>query len=81
MAVQNHTDGVGRISQLFMLRLWLEELGNEQYELRGSIQHVNSGELLYFRDWPKMETFTERLVHKNGPAKHKNGEEPIIKPA
>jgi len=64
MSVQNHENSAGRSSHQFMLRLWLEELGNEQYELRGSVQHINSGEMLYFRDWPKMEGFIEKQLYK-----------------
>lgn len=50
--------------QLFMLRLWPEDLGGGQTDWRGSIQHVNSGERRYFRDWPAFEAFVEELLHK-----------------
>jgi hypothetical protein len=41
-------------SQLFMLRLWREDLGEGQLEWRGKVQHVTSGEAHYFRDWPAL---------------------------
>jgi hypothetical protein len=38
-------------SQLFTVRVWLEELGEGRSEWRGKVQHVLSGEARYFRDW------------------------------
>jgi hypothetical protein len=49
-------------SHLFTLRLWLEDLGGGQTDWRGKVQCVNSGEALYFRDWPTLEAFVERLL-------------------
>jgi hypothetical protein len=49
-------------SQLFMVRLWPEDLGSGQTDWRGKIQHVNSGEARYFRDWPTLEAFLDRLT-------------------
>lgn len=48
-------------SHLFTVRLWQEELGNGQTELRGKVQHVSSGESRYFRDWPTLITFLQAL--------------------
>lgn len=45
-------------SELFTLRLWLEELGNGQQEWRGKIQHVLSGKVRYFRG---LEGLTDKL--------------------
>ena len=55
MQQQQHT------SHLFMVRLWLEELGNGQREWRGKVQHVTSGEVRYFRDWPTLIAFCSCL--------------------
>jgi len=44
-------------SQLFTVRVWLEELGNGQTEWRGKVQHVTSGEVRYFRDWSTLVAF------------------------
>lgn len=46
-----------RHSQLFTVRLWREELGNGQSEWRGQVQHIVSGEMRYFREWPPLEAF------------------------
>ena len=39
------------ISQLFIVRLWVEDLGDGRWEWRGQVQHVTSGETHYFREW------------------------------
>ncbi len=49
-------------SHLFTVRLWQEELGNGQIELRGKVQHVSSGEARYFRDWPTLIAFLLALL-------------------
>lgn len=49
-------------SQLFTLRLWLEDLGAGQTDWRGKVQHVNSGETLYFRDWETLKAFVEERL-------------------
>lgn len=51
-----------RSSDLFTVRLWQEELGNGQTEVRGKVQHVSSGEVRYFRDWPTLITFLQALL-------------------
>lgn len=38
-------------SQLFTIRLWVEELGNGQEEIRMQVKHIRSGETRYFRMW------------------------------
>jgi hypothetical protein len=43
-------------SHLFTLRLWAEEIGDEQTEWRGEVRHVTSGETRYFRDWSTLVT-------------------------
>ena len=70
MAGQYHEGSAGRNSHQFMLRLWLEELGNDHYELRGSVQHMNSGEMRYFRDWSTLETFVDGLTCRTLPETH-----------
>jgi hypothetical protein len=44
-------DPVKRRSQLFTLRVWLEDVGNGRSEIRGTVKHVLSGETHHFRDW------------------------------
>ena len=41
-------------AQSFMLRMWCEDLGEGRVEWRGKVQHVTSGEVRYFRDWPAL---------------------------
>ncbi len=62
MVANGDADRPAQRSHLFMLRLWLEDLGNGQTGWRGKIQHVNSSEVRYFRNWATMEAFVEELV-------------------
>jgi hypothetical protein len=64
---KNDADQSAQSSQLFMLRMWLEDLGNGQTDWRGKVQHVNSGEVRYFREWAILETFMEELLHQTKP--------------
>lgn len=41
-------------SQLFMVRVWLEKVGDGKAEWRGKVLHVSSSEIGYFRDWQTM---------------------------
>jgi hypothetical protein len=41
-------------SQLFIVRLWIEDVGDGRAEWRGQVQHVISGEARYFREWPTL---------------------------
>jgi hypothetical protein len=49
-------------SHLFTLRMWLEDLGDGQLDWRGKVQHVNSGEVIYFRNWQTLEDFIQGLL-------------------
>jgi hypothetical protein len=44
-------------SNLFMVRVWLEEVDDSHVEWRGKVQRVVSGETLYFREWGSMLAF------------------------
>jgi hypothetical protein len=50
-------------AQLFMLRIWLEDLGAGRYEWRGKVQHVTSGEARYFRDWPSLVACLQEMLN------------------
>jgi hypothetical protein len=77
MTVNDNADRPEQRSQLFMLRLWPEELGSGQIDWRGRVQHVNSGETRYFRDWPTLLAFLEGLLPKLDPEGiHLDEEEP-----
>lgn len=64
MAADGTTEIPSQNSHLFTVRVWLEDLGDGQIDWRGKVQHVNSGEVRYFRNWPTLEKFIEGLVHK-----------------
>ena len=67
MGVKHATDQSTQNSFLFMLRLWPENPGGGQTDWRGSLQHVNSGELRYFRDWPTLQAFVDGLLRRIDP--------------
>ena len=64
MAITGETGSSTKESHLFMLRLWREDLGSGQTDWRGRVQHINSGETRYFRDWPTLKVFMERLLRQ-----------------
>lgn len=43
-------------SELFTVRLWMEELG-EGVDYRGQVKHVVSGATRHFREWADLEAF------------------------
>ena len=49
-------------SHLFTVQLWQEELSKGQTEWRGKAQHVSSGQVRYFRDWPKLILFLQAML-------------------
>jgi hypothetical protein len=49
----------GSSSQVFMIRFWPEDLGDGRVDWRGRVQHGNSGEVTYFRDWLILEKFIQ----------------------
>lgn len=57
---------------LFMVRLWLEDLGEGKTEWRGQVKHVLSGEVRYFRDWATLVEHMKTMlssVENNGTAR------------
>lgn len=49
-------------SDLFTIRLWLEDQGNNQSTWRGKVQHTISREACYFDDWPTLITFLRKWL-------------------
>ncbi len=43
-------------THLFLVRLWHGK-GADGPEIRGRVQHVLTGEVIYFRDWQALTTF------------------------
>jgi hypothetical protein len=46
-----------RQSQLFMVRVWAENLGQDHREWRGQVRHVTSGDTQFFRSWDALIDF------------------------
>jgi hypothetical protein len=51
-------------SQLFTLRVWMEEVGDGRFEMRGTIRHVLSGETHHFRDMAVLRQLVEQSLTK-----------------
>ena len=48
-------------THLFMVRVWLESLGESKTECRGRVQHVTSSEVRYFQGWPMLIMILQEL--------------------
>jgi hypothetical protein len=57
-------------SQLFTVRIWKEDLGEEHSEWRGKLQHVSSGEAYYFNAWEELVEFLLRLMSEQNLRTH-----------
>ena len=53
-------------SQLFTLRLWPEQVAGAQTQWRGKVQHVRSGEVRYFQDWPALVALLPLMLESPG---------------
>jgi hypothetical protein len=51
-----------RRSELFTVRLWQENLGDNQVEWRGKVQHVQGGEAFYFCEWSMLITALLKML-------------------
>jgi len=49
-------------SQLFTLRVWQEALGDNRFEIRGTLKHILSGETHHFRGWPALARQIEMFL-------------------
>jgi hypothetical protein len=75
MVVKKEAHQPNQSSHLFTLRLWLEDLGDGRADWRGKVQHVNSGEARYFRDWPTLEAFVRQQLGEINPTPVRFGQE------
>ncbi len=67
MKETNSADDVRLRTHLFMVRIWLEDLGGGKAEWRGQVKHVLSGEVRYFREWPMLvKILQEALLNDAG---------------
>ena len=46
-----------RRTHVYLVRTWIEELGENSVELRGMVRNVQSGETRYFRTWDALVKF------------------------
>ena len=51
-------------SQLFLLRMWVEALGDGRVEVRGQVKHVPSSETIFFRQWSDLQSFVMRKLEE-----------------
>jgi hypothetical protein len=51
-------------SSLFTMRFWVEDMGRGQSDWRAKVQHVNTGEVVYCKDWQTLQSFVERSMSK-----------------
>ena len=49
-------------SHLFTVRLWAEDLGDDQVEWRGEVQHVLTSETRYFRDLTSLGSLLDAML-------------------
>ncbi len=60
----------GTRSQMFTLRVWVEDVGNacaepsrsSRIEYRGTLKHILSGETHHFRDWATLTQLIEKFM-------------------
>jgi hypothetical protein len=53
-------------SSLFTVRLWVEDLGAGEREVRMQVKHVLSGETHYFRQWTDLVAFLRTKIENSG---------------
>lgn len=51
-----------RPTHLFTVRLWIEPGAQAGAEVRGRVQHVLSGEVIYVRTWTALTAFFETAL-------------------
>ncbi len=49
-------------THLFLVRVWLQDLGDDKTEWRGQVKHVMSGEVRYFRSWPSLTRHLKAIL-------------------
>jgi hypothetical protein len=54
-------------SHLFSVRVWEEEIGIDQTELRGKIQLLTNGDVRYFRDWATLVPLLLKMLSESEP--------------
>jgi hypothetical protein len=49
-------------THLFIVRVWLQDLGGGKAEWRGQVKQVMSGEVRYFRDWVTLIEYFQQML-------------------
>ena len=73
--MDDEIDPKGSLSQLFTIRLWMEQLDERRREYRGQAKHVLTGVSRNFRDWLDLQAFLIETLdeHKGGLRGQDNG--------
>ncbi len=53
-------------SVYFTIRVWAEDVDQDQVEWRGRVQHVLTGESIYFRTWNNLIAFMVKAAALHG---------------
>lgn len=53
-----------RRTQLFTVRLWVEQIEPDRAEVRGRVQYVLSGDARYFRTWQELTNFFDLMLQE-----------------
>jgi hypothetical protein len=59
------TSNLQHRSHLFTVRIWQEEIGAGQTELRGKVQLLTSGEVRYFREWSALVPLLHAMLSES----------------
>ena len=68
-----------RSSQVFIVRTWQEERGENHYELRGMVRDLHSGETRYFGTWEAFLTFIQSHLTATERSDSPPSDQPTIK--
>lgn len=49
-------------ARTYIVRMWLEDLGDGRTEWRGRVQDVQSGKVTFFRDWERLATTIQEML-------------------
>lgn len=49
-------------SRLFTLRIWMAAEGVDTLDWRARVQDIQSGEVVYFKDWQALAAYIERVL-------------------
>ena len=60
-----HPSSEPRQSQLFVVKIWLAETANGEWEWRGQIQSMASRERQYFREWEALLHFLQMQLRES----------------